>query len=113
MKAHWNKISGDFDQGLADSVWRRPPDELYDEPEKTLEAAGSFQQVISNPILEAGATARVFDLGTSAHTELIAAVKAHENRERLLEPLASRFRDWTSQSISVYLVCSRKDRAKG
>ncbi|MDR3554234.1 MAG: transcription-repair coupling factor [Syntrophobacteraceae bacterium] len=112
MKAQWNKILGDFDEGLADSEWRRPPDELYDEPEKTLEAAGRFQQIISNPISEAGATAAVFDLGTSAHTELIAAVKAHENRERLLEPLASRFRNWTSQSVSVYLVCSRKDRAQ-
>ncbi len=110
MKAQWAKILRDFDEGSADSEWRRPPEELYDEPARTLEAAGRFRQLHANPI--AREEARVFDLGTCAHTELASAVKAHENRERLLEPLASRFRAWMSQGVSVYLVCSKKDRAQ-
>ena len=112
MKAQWTKILRDFDEDVSESEWRRPPDELYDEPEKAFEAAERFQQVLSNPISAMKGDARVFDLGTYAHTELAAAVKAHENRERLLDPLASRFRNWIGQSVSVYLVCSRKDRAQ-
>ena len=94
MKGQWAKILRDFDEGASGSEWRRPPEELYDEPGKAFEAAGRFQQVLANPISDQVGAARVFDLGTSPHTELAAAVKAHENRERLLEPLASRFRNW-------------------
>ncbi|MGC9194946.1 MAG: transcription-repair coupling factor [Syntrophobacteraceae bacterium] len=112
MKTQWEKILRDFDQGGGENEWRRPPQELYSEPEKILEAADGFQRVVANPIADDIRGCRMFDLGTSPHTELIAAVKAHENRERLLEPLAARFRDWIRQSVSVYLVCSRKDRAQ-
>jgi transcription-repair coupling factor (superfamily II helicase) len=112
MSAQWTKILRNFEEQTSESEWRRRPDELYEEPQKALEAAGRFQQLVANPISELHGAARVFDLGTSSHTELAAAVKAHENSERLLEPLASRFRGWMAQSISVYLVCSSKDRAE-
>src|SRR5208283_2850133 len=45
------------------------------------------------------------------HTELAASVRAHENRERLLDPLAVQFRGWIGEGASVYLVCSNKERA--
>ncbi|MDR3570491.1 MAG: transcription-repair coupling factor [Syntrophobacteraceae bacterium] len=112
MTGQWTKLLRNFDEGETPSEWRRPPEELFFEPQKALEALGRFQQLLSNPISDRQGAARVFDLGTSPHTALAAAVKAHENSERLLEPLAGRFRDWTAQSVSVYLVCSSKDRAE-
>ena len=112
MKGRWAKISDDPGEGVSESDWRRPPEELYFEPEKSLEAAGRFQQVLVNALSDQRGASRVFDLGTTAHTELAAAVKAHENRERLLEPLASRFRNWTGQGLSVYFVCAGRDRAE-
>ncbi len=111
MQAQWARILRDWDERASQTDWRRPPEELYCEPEKAFEEAGRFQQLFSSPISDMKGS-RVFDLATSAHTELAAAVKAHQNRERLLEPLASRFRTWIGQSVSVYLVCSQKDRAQ-
>ena len=37
--------------------------------------------------------------------------KARESRERLLDPLAAQFRRWTGEGVSVFLVCSQKERA--
>ena len=78
---------------------------------RSFEAACRFQQLLSNSLSERQGATTVFDLGTAPHTELAAAVKAHENRERLLDPLAARLRRWTGEGASVYLVCSQKERA--
>ena len=42
-------------RGTSENEWRRSPNELYDEPEKSLEAAGCFQQLIANSLSERGA----------------------------------------------------------
>lgn len=110
MVEQYAKILRTWDEGGSPDEWRRPPSELYEAPEKSVEAAGSYQQVLANALTEEGG-AKVFDLGTAAHTELAAEVKAHANRERLLEPLAARFRKWTQEGVSVFLVCSQKERA--
>ena len=111
MDGQWAKLLRAWDEGDSQSEWRRRPNELYDEPEKSFEAAGRFQQLLSNSLLEREGAARIFDLGTAPHTELAAQVKAHQNRERLLDPLAARFRSWIEEGSSVYLVCSSKERA--
>jgi transcription-repair coupling factor (superfamily II helicase) len=111
MEGQWAKILRAWDERSAESEWRRYPDELYDEPERSLEAARQFQQVLSNSLSEQQGATTVFDLGTSPHTELAAAVKAHENRERLLEPLAAQFRRWAGEGASLFLICSHKERA--
>ncbi|SPF49793.1 Transcription-repair-coupling factor [Syntrophobacter sp. SbD1] len=110
MDGQWGKILRAWDERGSGSEWRRDPSELYDEPEKTMEAARGFQQLLSNSLSEQQGAAKVFDLGTSSHTEVAAAVKAHESRDRLLDPLAARFRSWTGEGISVFLVCPNKER---
>ena len=111
MEGQWAKLLRAWDEGGSESEWRRRPNELYDEPEKSFEAACRFQQLLSNSLSERQGATTVFDLGTVPHTELAAAVKAHENRERLLDPLAARFRRWIDEGASVYLICSHKERA--
>ena len=111
MDEQWAKLLRAWDEGGSESEWRRRPNELYDEPEKSFEAACRFQQLLSNSLSERQGATTVFDLGTVPHTELAAAVKAHENRERLLDPLAARFRRWIDEGASVYLICSHKERA--
>ncbi len=111
MEGQWAKLLRAWDEGGSQSEWRRRPNELYDEPEKSFEAACRFQQLLCNSLSGPPGASRVFDLGTVPHTELAAAVKAHENRERLLDPLAARFRSWIDEGASVYLICSHKERA--
>ncbi len=111
MEGHWAKLLRAWDEGCQENEWRRHPNELYDEPEKSFEAGCRFQQLLCNSLSERQGATTVFDLGTVSHTELAAAVKGHENRERLLDPLAARFRGWIAEGASVYLVCSNKERA--
>jgi len=111
MEGQRAKLLQTWDEGVAQSEWRKHPDELYDEPERAFETSRRFQQLLSNSLSEQHGAANVLDLGTSPHTELAAAVKAHANRERLLEPVANWFRRWISQGASIFLVCSNKERA--
>ncbi len=111
MEGQWAKLLKALDDGGSQSEWRRPPNDLYDEPEKSFEAACRFQQLLCNSLSERQGATTAFDLGTAPHTELAAAVKAHENRERLLDPLAARLRRWMGEGVSVYLICSQKERA--
>ncbi|MEN6439907.1 MAG: transcription-repair coupling factor [Syntrophobacter sp.] len=107
---HYAKLVRDWDGRQTENEWRRPPVELYENPDMIMESAGVFQQVLANPLAEEN-VAKVFDLGTTPHGELALAVKSHANRERLLEPLAVQFREWMHESASVFLVCSQKERA--
>ena len=111
MEGQWAKLLRAWDEGGPESEWRRRPNELYDEPEKSFEVACRFQQLACNSLSERQGATTVFDLGTAPHTELAASVRAHENRERLLDPLAVQFRGWIGEGASVYLVCSNKERA--
>jgi len=107
---HYAKLLREWDDRKTENEWRRPPHELYENPELIMDGAGSFQQVHANSLTEEGIT-KVFDLGATPHTELALAVKSHANRERLLEPLAAQFREWMQDSASVFLICSQKERA--
>ncbi len=110
MEEQYGKMLRAWDGARTDNEWRRHPSELFLDPEDALASAGSFQQLLANPLSEEGA-ASVFDLGASSHVELAAAVKSHANRERLLDPLAAEFRRWTETGTSVFLVCPQKERA--
>ena len=84
---------------------------MYRDPDSCLEAAGQFRQVLANSLSEEGA-AKIFDLGAMGHTELAVAVKSHSHREKLLDPLAEQFKKWLEEGVSVFLVCSRKERTE-
>ena len=51
-------------------------------------------------------------LGPVSHSALSLAVKSHQNKERLLEPLAQEFRRWQEEGILSFLVCQQKEQAK-
>jgi transcription-repair coupling factor (superfamily II helicase) len=95
--------------------WKRPPEELFEEPEKVWAGARDFQQVLASSLggdLSGPAPAKIFDMGASGNTELALAIKSHASRERLLEPLAAQFRKWIDEAISIFLVCQRPEQAK-
>jgi len=110
LDEHSLKVSRNWDEDHSENQWKLPPSELYEDPDRMLEAGQKFQQVLANSLLEQGTT-KVFDLGTSGHAELALAVRAHSNRERLLDPLAVQFRRWMRDGASIFLVCSQKERA--
>ncbi len=110
MEEQYGKILRAWDEEHSENEWKRHPTELYLDPESSLEAASPFQQLLANSLSEEGVQ-KVFDIGTSAHIELAAAVKAHANKERLLDPVAAEFRKWIQEGISVFLVSPQKDRA--
>lgn len=110
MEEQYGKILRAWDEEHSENEWKRPPSELYLDPENSIEATAPFQQLLANSLSEEGVQ-KIFDIGTSAHIELAAAVKAHANRERLLDPVAAEFRKWIQEGISVFLVSPQKDRA--
>jgi transcription-repair coupling factor (superfamily II helicase) len=110
MDEQYGKLLLGWEENRSENEWRRPPAELYHAPDHSFDAAGKFRQILANSLSEEGA-AKIFDLGATGHTELVAAVKSHSHREKLLDPLADQFKDWLHEGASVFLVCSRKERA--
>lgn len=104
------KAGREWNENRSDTEWKSPPAELFESPERVIEQAAEFQQVLANSLSEAGAT-KIFDMGATGHAELALAVKSDARRERLLDPLAARFRQWARDGASIYLVCSQKERA--
>ena len=92
--------------------WQRPPTELFADPDRVREQGKRFQQVLVNALVEPSETPHTFDLGTFGHSELNLAVRSHQNKERLLEPLAHRFREWQAEGILSFLVCQQKEQAR-
>ncbi len=92
--------------------WQRPAAELLADPDQVLEEGRHFQQVWVNALTEPSASSRTFDLGASGHSELNIAIRSHQNKERLLEPLAHQFQQWQREGINSFLVCQQKEQAK-
>ncbi|MCE5335531.1 MAG: transcription-repair coupling factor [Desulfobacteraceae bacterium] len=110
MEEQYAQMLRTWEGGRSGNEWRRHPSEIFIEPETAIEAASPFQRILANSLSEQGGST-IFDLGTSALVSLVTAVKSHANRERLLDPLAAQFRQWTQEGTSVYLVCAQKERA--
>ncbi len=92
--------------------WKRPPEELFIDPEGLDKACEPFQQIRVNPLEEAGAPLRTFHMGVKSLEDLTLAIGAHQSREKLLEPLALQCRTWTRDGVSPFLVCRHKERAR-
>lgn len=92
--------------------WQRPAAELLADPDQVWEEGRHFQQVWVNALTEPSASSRTFDLGASGHSELNIAIRSHQNKERLLEPLAHQFQQWQREGINSFLVCQQKEQAK-
>jgi transcription-repair coupling factor (superfamily II helicase) len=92
--------------------WRRAPTELFEEPEGVHEKGKRFQQVWVNCLKEPSDSSKVLNLGAGSHNALSLALKSHQNRERLLEPLAQQFRKWQEEGILSFLVCQQGEQAK-
>ena len=107
MEGQWAKILRAWDEAGTESEWRRYPNELYDEPERSFEAALGFQQFFPILFRSNGAPQRC-STSERPPKELAASIRAHENRERLLEPLAAQFRSWIAEGVSPFLVCSQR-----
>jgi transcription-repair coupling factor (superfamily II helicase) len=92
--------------------WRRPPAELLEEPDRVHEQSKRFQQVWVNALIEPSDSSMVLDLGAAGHSALSLAIKSHQNKERLLEPLAREFRRWQEEGVISFLVCQQKEQAR-
>jgi transcription-repair coupling factor (superfamily II helicase) len=92
--------------------WQRSPAELFEDPERVQESVQRFQQIWINALFEPSDSSKIFDMGSSSHSELSLTIKAHQHKERLLEPLAQQFRKWQENGIISYLVCQQKEQAR-
>jgi hypothetical protein len=92
--------------------WQKAPAELFEEPDRVHENGKQFQQVWVNALIEPSDSPKILDLGASSHGSLSLAVKSHQNKERLLEPLAQQFRSWQEEGIRSFLICQQKEQAR-
>jgi transcription-repair coupling factor (superfamily II helicase) len=110
-EAYW-RVWKDWEEGHTPHEWKRPPSELFENPEVLYREAASFQQLWMGSLLEHQSAGRVFDLGAGSHEELAMAVTSHSSRERLLEPLANQFLRWRKEGVSSFLVCRQKEQGR-
>ncbi len=110
-ESHW-QLGRDGPEDASAHEWHRPPAELFAAPDQVQELGSRFQQVFVNALAEPSEPLRILDLGATSHSELNLAVRSHQNKERLLEPLAHQFVKWQTEGILPFLVCQQKEQAK-
>ncbi|WP_244083594.1 transcription-repair coupling factor [Desulforhabdus sp. TSK] len=108
---HW-KVWRDWSDNRSTHEWKRPPEELFLEPEELQSALEPLRQVWVNSISGSANKAVRFDLDAGGHEELTLAVKSFPHKDRLLEPLARQFQKWQQERIVCFLVCHQKGQAK-
>jgi transcription-repair coupling factor (superfamily II helicase) len=108
---YWKKCR-DWSEKPSSNEWQRPPEELFEHPERVHENTRRFQQVWINALVEPSDPSKVFHLGTSSHSELSLAIRSHQNKEKLLEPLALQFQKWQAVGTSSFLICQQKEQAR-
>ena len=108
---HW-KVGRDWSESRSTHEWKRPPQELFLEPEELQSALEPLRQVWVNSISGSASKAVRFDLDAGGHEELTLAVKSYPQKDRLLEPLARQFQEWQQGGIVCFLVCHQKGQAK-
>ncbi|ABK19150.1 transcription-repair coupling factor [Syntrophobacter fumaroxidans MPOB] len=111
MEEFFLHASRDWNENHSPHEWRRPPSELLEIPERLIADGESFQQLIVNSLSGGTEPRAVFDMGTSGHEQLALSVRAHAEKERLLEPLARQFQRWREEGILSFLVCRQKEQA--
>jgi transcription-repair coupling factor (superfamily II helicase) len=112
MAENYWRMCREWAEDPSSHEWQRPPADLFEDPERVLENGERYQQVWVNALMEPADSPIIFDLGASSHSELSLAVKSHQNRERLLEPLARQFQKWQEDGVLAFLVCQQKEQAK-
>ena len=110
-ETYW-QMCRDVTENPSANEWQRPPAELFADPDRVQEQGKRFQQVLVNTLVEPSDAPHPFDLGAAGHGELNLAVRSHQNKERLLEPLAHQFHEWQAEGILTFLVCQQKEQAK-
>jgi transcription-repair coupling factor (superfamily II helicase) len=116
MDQRYWQLCTEWDKKHTPHEWSRSPAELFEQPENLVKHLERFQQVWGNPLLadrssdaQPGLSA---NLGCRGQEELAAAVKAHPNRERLLEPVAAQLKQWRQEGLRCYLICRHKEPAQ-
>ncbi len=91
--------------------WRHSPQQVLQDPQQLLATRRQTGEIWCNALSVPGRCGERFALGIQGQEELQAAVREHARRERLLEPLAERFRAWQGEGLHCHLVCSQPEQA--
>ena len=110
-QSYW-QMCRDWTENPSTNEWQRPPSELYSSPDQVHQIGKRFQQVWVNALKEPAEVPVAFDLGAGGHSELNLAIRSHQNKERILEPLAQQFSAWQEDGIRSFLVCHQKEQAR-
>ncbi|HQN19100.1 MAG TPA: hypothetical protein PKV86_08175, partial [Syntrophobacteraceae bacterium] len=89
---YWKKCR-DWAERPSPNEWQRPPEELFEHPERVHENAGRFQQVWINALVEPSGPSTVLDVGTRSHSELNLAIRSHKTRKSSWSPSRCSFRN--------------------
>ncbi len=108
---YW-QVSREWSESYSVHEWTRPPVELLVDPESVETQAASFRQIWVSGLTDDSPDLKAFNLATVDHGSLGLAIRAHANKERLLEPLALQCEEWKRQGIRTFLVCSQKEQAR-
>ncbi|QCQ22423.1 transcription-repair coupling factor [Desulfoglaeba alkanexedens] len=109
MHEAYQRVLWEWDRSRTEQDWRRPPEELFVEPEMVLERAETVREIRINALSGEGGGGRL-NLAVSGQDDLLAAVKSHRSRERLLEPLSQQIKRWQDRDIRTVLVCGQKEQ---
>jgi len=111
MAENYWQMGRDRAENPSANEWQKSPTELFEDPERVQENGKRFQQVWVNALIEPSDAPKILELGAISHSALGLAVRSHQNKERLLEPLAHQFRKWQEDGILSFLVCQQKEQA--
>ena len=116
MDERYWELHKDYEARQTPHEWLRSPTELLQDPAAVHAGMERFRKVWVNPPLEGTSSiyrqAPAVQLDCRGLDELVATVRAHPNRERLLEPVAHQFKQWREEGLRTYLVCRRKEQGQ-
>ncbi|HBD07412.1 MAG TPA: transcription-repair coupling factor [Syntrophobacteraceae bacterium] len=115
QERYWN-LQQEWESRHTPHEWLRPPAEWLQEPTLVQQVLERFRKVMVNPPLEGDSSLRrqgaSIALDCQGQDALVAEVRNHPNRERLLEPVAYQFKRWREEGLRSYLVCRSREQAR-
>lgn len=92
--------------------WVRPRADLFLPDDQFEQVKENFQQLWVNSLATGPTTPQLFKLAVTGHDDLALAIASHPTRERLLEPVARKFKQWQQDGVSTFLVCGHNEQSK-
>ncbi|HDM76157.1 MAG TPA: transcription-repair coupling factor [Deltaproteobacteria bacterium] len=112
---YWEKAQKDFEKKVYEEEWTPPPETFLSRPEDISEDLKGWQILENDYTSDSGFTSQEstrLHFETEDNQDVVDAFRAHEKRERFLEPLVNKLNLLKTEGISSFLVCSTVEQAR-